>query len=255
MWRKESIGAADPQQFSLDHVAQIIRRDLIRQAELMLVDIPEEIQIGNVELADLKPVKVVCGRYNLSASVQFSMSHKLAAMGCRTSRIAWLWSHLSDLVKTMTASELLCRQAGLRPEGLSQATTETCVLCGRMINPGEQRSKFRPLPTFMDAPGLCARDKSNEICGYCVHLTKETVMRKTQLACITRKQLIPAAKLAHKKWLLLNPPEPPFVFLQTQTKLSHMIWRTPLTFHNSFGMFASGARQLTVCLPSGGKGD
>lgn len=71
-----------------DHVAQVILRDLVRQAELMLVDIPEEIQIGNVELADLKPVKVVRGRYNLSARVQFSMSHKLAGQ--------WAVGHLAS---------------------------------------------------------------------------------------------------------------------------------------------------------------
>ena len=71
-----------------DHVAQVIRRDLVRQAELMLVDMPEEIQIGNLELADLKPVKVVRGRHNLSASVQFSMSHKLGG--------PWAVGHLAS---------------------------------------------------------------------------------------------------------------------------------------------------------------
>jgi len=72
----------------LDHVAQVIRRDLIRQAELMVVDVPEEIQIGNIELADLKPVKVVLGRHNLSANVKFAMSHKLAGQ--------WAVGHLAS---------------------------------------------------------------------------------------------------------------------------------------------------------------
>ena len=66
-----------PSEILLNHVAQIIGRDLVRQAELMAIDIPEEIQIGNLELDDLKPVKVVPGRYNLSAAVWFSMTHKL----------------------------------------------------------------------------------------------------------------------------------------------------------------------------------
>ena len=149
----------------------------------------------------------------------------------------------------MTASEFFCRQAGLSPEGTIAATTETCVMCGRLINPGEHRSKFRPLASFMDAPELCARDKSTKICGYCIHVTKITVMLKTQLVCITPKQVIPAAKLAHKKWLLLNPPEPPFVFLQTQTKLCHMIWRTPLTLSQQLWYVRLGARQLRVRLP------
>jgi hypothetical protein len=80
--------SGDPSAILLDRVAQVIRRDLIRQGELMLVDIPEEMQIGNVELTDLKPVKVVRGRYNLSASVRFSMSHKL--------RGRWAVGHLAS---------------------------------------------------------------------------------------------------------------------------------------------------------------
>jgi hypothetical protein len=80
--------SGDPSAILLDRVAQVIRRDLTRQGELMLVDIPEEIQIGNVELSDLKPVKVVCGRYNLSASVRFSMSYKL--------RGRWAVGHLAS---------------------------------------------------------------------------------------------------------------------------------------------------------------
>jgi hypothetical protein len=78
-----------PSAILLDHVAQIIRRDLVRQAELMLVDIPQEMEIRNLELADLKPVKVVPGRHNLSANVRFAMSHKLVghwAVGHMASR-------------------------------------------------------------------------------------------------------------------------------------------------------------------------
>ena len=149
----------------------------------------------------------------------------------------------------MTASELVCRQAGLSPQGIMGSTTETCVMCGRLIHPGEHRSTFRPSSSFMDALELCARDKSTKICGYCVHLTAKELMLKTQLVCITRDRVIPAARLAHKKWLLLNPPEPPFVFLQTDTKLSHMIWRTPITVSQDLWYVRLGGRQLTVRLP------
>jgi CRISPR type IV-associated protein Csf1 len=148
----------------------------------------------------------------------------------------------------MTASELFCRQAGLSPQGVIASTVETCVLCGRLISPGEARSEFRPLSSFMDAPELCARDRSTKICGYCVHLTKIAVILKTQRVCITSKEVIPAARLAHVKWLLLNPPEPPFVLLQNQAKLSHMIWRTPLTLSKQLWYVRMGTRQITVRL-------
>jgi CRISPR type IV-associated protein Csf1 len=148
----------------------------------------------------------------------------------------------------MTASELFCRQAGLNPQGAIASTAETCLMCGRLISPGEARSEFRPLSSFMDSPELCARERSTKICGYCVHLTKKDVMLKTQRVCITSKQIIPAAWLAHVKWLLVNPPEPPFVFLQSQTKLCHMIWRTPLTLSRQLWYVRMGTRQLTVRL-------
>jgi CRISPR type IV-associated protein Csf1 len=148
----------------------------------------------------------------------------------------------------MTASELFCRQAGLNPQGAIADTVETCVMCGRLISSGEARSEFRPLTSFMDAPELCARDRSTKICGYCIHLTKIAVILKTQRVCITSKQVIPAARLAHLKWLLLNPPDPPFVLLQNQTNLSHMIWRTPLTLSQQLWYVRMGTRQLTVRL-------
>jgi CRISPR type IV-associated protein Csf1 len=148
----------------------------------------------------------------------------------------------------MTASELFCIQAGLSPKGTISSRREICVLCGRLINPGEARSEFRPLPSFMDGPELCARDRSTKMCGYCVHLTKKAVILKTQRVCITRKKVIPAARNAHVKWLLLNPPEPPFILLQNQTKLSHMIWRTPLTLSRQLWFVRMGPRQLTVRL-------
>jgi CRISPR type IV-associated protein Csf1 len=74
-------------------------------------------------------------------------------------------------------------------------------------------------------------------------------MLKTQLVCVTATAMIPAARPTHKKWLLLNPPEPPFVFLQTDSKLSHMIWRTPVTLSKELWYVRLGARLIVVRLP------
>ena len=81
----------------------------------------------------------------------------------------------------MRASELVCRQAGLTPEGFPSKIQTTCVFCGDSIAVGDHCSRFRPRQTFMNATELCARDTARDIlCGYCVHLTKKTVMQKTQ---------------------------------------------------------------------------
>ena len=60
-----------------DHVEAVIMRDLLRQAELMAIDMPEDTRIGDIELTDFKPVKVCPRRYNLSAAVRFSSTHHL----------------------------------------------------------------------------------------------------------------------------------------------------------------------------------
>jgi hypothetical protein len=71
-----------------DHVAQVILRDLLRQAELMAIDFPTDVDIDNVRLEHFIPVKVVDKRYNLSASIEFSMTHKLAG--------PWAVGHLAS---------------------------------------------------------------------------------------------------------------------------------------------------------------
>jgi len=74
-------------------------------------------------------------------------------------------------------------------------------------------------------------------------------MQKTQHACITRDHILPFHKLTHKKWLLLHPPEPPFVVLQSDAKLAHMVWRTPVTISKDLWYVRLGKRQLIVRMP------
>jgi CRISPR type IV-associated protein Csf1 len=102
----------------------------------------------------------------------------------------------------------------------------------------------------MNGPDLCARDTSRDIlCGYCVHLTDKKLMQMTQHACITTEHILPFHKLSHKKWLLMHPPEPPFVVLQSDAKLAHMIWRTPVTISKDSWYVRLGRRQLIVRMP------
>jgi hypothetical protein len=66
-----------PSSILRERVSEVIKRDLIRQAELMAIDIPEELEIGDVNIEDLRPVKVVEHRYNLSGRIRFTMGYKL----------------------------------------------------------------------------------------------------------------------------------------------------------------------------------
>ena len=56
---------------------QLIERDLVRQAELMLLDVPNDLEVSHVALTDLKPHKVVQHRSNLSACVAFTLNYAL----------------------------------------------------------------------------------------------------------------------------------------------------------------------------------
>lgn len=147
----------------------------------------------------------------------------------------------------MTASELFCLQAGLPAEGTISNTPVICGMCGQHVAAGERRSTFKPSSSFMDVQDLCAG--SNKLCGYCVHLTDKLLMLWTQHACITTTGVYPARKLAHKQWLLLNPPTPPFVFVQSNTTLSHLIWRTPVTMSQDLWYMRISGRQFTIRFP------
>ena len=68
-------GSSSP--FLISQVKQLIERDILRQAELMLLDVPDDLEVSNVVLTDLKPHKVVENRSNLSARVAFTLNYGL----------------------------------------------------------------------------------------------------------------------------------------------------------------------------------
>jgi len=69
--------SGNPSPFLVSHVKQLIERDILRQAELMLLDVPDDLEVSNVALTDLKPHKVVENRSNLSARIVFKLNYAL----------------------------------------------------------------------------------------------------------------------------------------------------------------------------------
>jgi len=69
--------SGSPSPFLLSHVKQLIERDVLRQAEIMLLDVPDDLEVSNVALTDLKPHRVVKNRSNLSARVAFALNYGL----------------------------------------------------------------------------------------------------------------------------------------------------------------------------------
>jgi hypothetical protein len=67
----------EPTPLLVSHVKRLIERDIVRQAELMLIDVPDDLEVANVALADLKPHKVVEHRSNLSARITFTLNYAL----------------------------------------------------------------------------------------------------------------------------------------------------------------------------------
>jgi hypothetical protein len=46
--------SGNPSPFLVSHVKQLIERDILRQAELMLLDVPDDLEVSKVTLTDLK---------------------------------------------------------------------------------------------------------------------------------------------------------------------------------------------------------
>jgi CRISPR type IV-associated protein Csf1 len=149
----------------------------------------------------------------------------------------------------MTASELLCGQLGLKPAGEIESARSVCIMCGVQIKPGQPRTRFRASSSFMDGPELCARNASSNVCGCCVYLTDKPLMMRIKNVCITRTQMLSAAKLVHKHWLLRNPPQPPFVLVLSDKKSAHLVWKTQVTEDENYWYVRLGERLLTIRMP------
>lgn len=145
-----------------------------------------------------------------------------------------------------TTAEITCKALGLSPMGSVWSGDQplTCALEGRMIYPGDQAAPFDPSANFMSDAQLGVR--SPVVSGWVKPLLKLNVMSKVQRAVVTRDAVYPAAKREHRAWFLLNPPNPPFAWVVSDSKMQHLIWRAPLNWRIAQYRVQFGARLLLI---------
>ena len=145
-------------------------------------------------------------------------------------------------------SDLAVSALGIQPEGVPWSREPTrCACCGKPVLPGDLavRDKDRFGPQFTDGPYLACKG-SGAVCGACSAVMNAKPLRALQRAVVTANAVYPIGRDAHRTWLLLQPPEPPYVAVVSDTKQAHLVWRTPVTMDNNLVVVRLGSRLLRI---------
>ncbi|MFG1187906.1 type IV CRISPR-associated protein Csf1 [Xanthobacter aminoxidans] len=144
-------------------------------------------------------------------------------------------------------SDIALAGGGLSAVGSPWNDASVCACCGKPIAAGDLAVPSPFGPTFTDDLSLAAR--SGVVCGACAVLLGAGALKLFQKAVVTRDGIFPLAKDAHRAWLFLTPPEPPFVAVVSTTMQQHLIWRTPVTVSKDLLIVRLGQRIMRIRRP------
>ena len=119
-----------------------------------------------------------------------------------------------------------------------------CSHCGKPVRHGDPYSPATCSSMFSDTRDLAAF--TGIVCAGCSAARSKLVMNFASYVVFTRSAAYPIAKDAHKAWLLLDPPEPPFLAVHTTATMQHLLWRTPVTLSRDLLYLRMGAALLTI---------
>lgn len=147
-------------------------------------------------------------------------------------------------------SRLACQGLGVADQhGLPMAAEATvCAACGVQIPPGEPVVTWAPSrSTFTDFQYLV--NSSRQVCQHCAAVTANAVLVKTQMAVMNAQGAWLLSKDAHRVWLLLTPPAPPFVATISDSMKQHLVWRARVTMDINLIHVRLGMSDLTIRRP------
>lgn len=148
--------------------------------------------------------------------------------------------------EAMSPSELVCKAAKLTPKGLARAPVGgRCAMCGASHVAGEEIVPFEPLATFTDWQALRA-PQSRVICRWCHGVWTRDFTQTHLKSIVCADGVFPAASNDHLAYWLLNPPDGPWVFLQGDQKVQHVVWRAPVNLSREVYQIRAGESILTV---------
>lgn len=142
------------------------------------------------------------------------------------------------------APEIAAKALGLSPLGNPSEKPCQCCLCGRRIDAGDLRVPFIAQSTFMDGRALTG--DSRHSCGYCAVHRGKTTMMALQKFCVTESRAWKLYSGANRAWMLRNLPDEPFVFAFSDSKLQHLVWRTPVSLSKEFFKVRCGNRVFSI---------
>lgn len=144
------------------------------------------------------------------------------------------------------ASELACKAAGRSPVGEHQATEiGRCAMCARPHEQGESVAAFNPLTSFTDWASLKA-PASTSICRWCKSVWDRSFTQTWLKTVVTPEGIFPAARNDHLAYWMLNPPQGPWLFLQGDQKIQHVVWRAPVNYSPDFYFVRAGESLLSI---------
>lgn len=127
-----------------------------------------------------------------------------------------------------------------------------CPLCGHAFRPGEKghTNPSNGSVTFNDAPSMKG-GCTDPVCDACIIIWGKRFLLNLSKTIATLQGMWSVASNNDRAHFLLNPPEPPFVFVVGLAKQQHLFWRTPVAtsrdvFPIRVGPHAGFVRRKTI---------
>jgi len=91
-----------------------------------------------------------------------------------------------------------------------------------------------------------AAPSSDMSCGWCISLMPKEAMFALRSAVVTLDGAYPLFENAHRAWLFMNPPDPPFIAGISEVNAQHLYWRTPPTLDARLISIRYGSRLFLI---------
>ncbi|QMI49807.1 type IV CRISPR-associated protein Csf1 (plasmid) [Burkholderia sp. MBR-1] len=118
-------------------------------------------------------------------------------------------------------------------------------MCGYVHAAGDPVSPFAPDSSFTDYGALRAPG-SRVMCGWCAATWNLDFTQRYTKAVICSEGVFPAASNEHIAYWLTNPPAGRWLFLQSDQKRQHVVWRAPVNESREVFTVRFGELLLTV---------
>ncbi len=152
-------------------------------------------------------------------------------------------------MNTISPSHLYREAAGVARKGTMKMPHDGfCAQCAVPITAGDlvtPTSAWVSRERFNNKLDLGAPE-SRHVCADCGALYHKDYLQKYSKSYACCQGVFRLASNADQCWLLLNPPEPPFIAILSDIQQQHLIWRAPVNWNRDLIKVRMGDRILRV---------